>query len=338
MKQFFVCVLACALASCGWLGGDKGIFRDRGNDYRRAEVEPSLKIPPSLDGSAIDDSYVIPEIDQKSVLAGEFTVPQPEPLSQDADRDAVVISRFGDEQWILVKGSPGAVWPRLRLFLNYNNIDVVRVDAQQGIIETAWFDPKEAPRERYLIRVDQGVQRETSEIYVTQADLRAGDDWPALSSSGEREDLVVKNLAQYLADSNAGSTISLLAERAHDTSGKVTLDIDDARVPVLKLALAYERGWASLINAVNKAGFTIDDRNHSAGLIYTHFKDKDEGEDDGWFSGWFSDEEDTGKAYLIRVKREHSRLMDITVEHQNGDEMDPAQAEKLLKLIRRYIT
>lgn len=347
MKNSLVSMLAVAqillLGGCGWLGGEEGIFRDRGNDYRRARIDPALTIPAGLDNAAIDDRFAIPEIEERSVLSGEFKMPRPEPLDRDADRDSVVISRFGDDQWILVNGTPGAIWPRLRLFLIQNNIEVLRADAMNGLLDTAWLNPQDAPKERYRLRVDQGVQRSTTEVYVTQVVQTEGNDWPAVSSNPEREDVMVQALAQYLADSSAASTVSMLAERAHDTGGKVVLDVSDEGEPSLNLALPYERGWASLTNALAKAEFTIDDRDHSQGLLYVRHKlpDDDEDDDDGWFSGWFSsddDEEDAGYAYLITVEKVHSQLMRITIKRQNDGAKADGEEEKLLKLIKRNIS
>src|SRR6185312_12696755 len=71
MKTVLVAAVL-VLGGCGWMFGDKGMFRDRGDDYRRATVEKPLEIPPGLNKSAIEDEAAIPPIAYSASLEGKF--------------------------------------------------------------------------------------------------------------------------------------------------------------------------------------------------------------------------------------------------------------------------
>lgn len=341
-----------AVSACGWLVGEDGIFRDRSGDYRHARLTPPLEIPDGLDQEAIEGSFGVPPIEDESQLQDEFVVPRPEALSRTPEQELVRIQRLGDEQWILVATSPGQLWPRLRGFLNINQIGVTRADAVAGILETAWLEPANEALlpERYRFRIDQGVQRGNSEIYVVQADRRAGDDWPEHSSNKERESLMTQELAQFLANSALAGSVSMLAQRAIDSEGKVFLRRDDERAPYLELFLQYERAWASLGLALEKAGFEMDDRNRSQGQYWVRIdpnkKDlAEEEEKRGWwrsfigFFSWGGDDDGEGElvSYVVTLREQSPRILQITIARQDGAATPVGEADNLLKRIKRSI-
>jgi len=341
-----VTALVLNLSACGWLFGDSGTFRDRGDDYRKARVEAPLTFPEGIDSESIDDSYAIPVISDRTSLDESFEVPPPDPLSDDIDRGSVRINTLGSTSWILIDGAPGQVWPRLRGFLNLNQLTVERVDAVSGIIETAWLQPEgdSLLRERYQLRIEQGVQRATSEVYILQADIRAGQQqWPDVSTSEDREKIMMQELAQYLADSSA-TAVSMLAQQAIDSSGRVTLEEDKNFNTFIRLNLRFDRAWASTGRALEKAGFTVNDLNRDEQMYYVRFveeKDRDEG---GFFSSLFGGgkkssrgAQEKGTPYYIKLHKKDANSVTLTIERQNGDAMKKSETDKLLKLIKRHI-
>jgi outer membrane protein assembly factor BamC len=347
-KLWLIPLVVSMVSACSWLGigGEEGMFRDRGGDYRKAKLKPPLNIPQGLDSESLSDSYAIPQADDDSSLEGDFELPAPEPLSAAVERDIVRINKLAGVQWILVDGTPGEIWPRLRGFLSLNQFPVLRADAVNGILETAWMQPNEEGvlRERFRIRIDQGVQRSTSEVYVLHADIRAGEDWPQSSSSSEREDIMINELSQYLADSATSASVSMLAQQGIDSSGKVKLQEDASQQPLIELQLPFSRGWASLGRAISKAGFNVDDLNREGKTYYVHYLEPDPDDDDtpGFFANLFSwssdDEKVAGIAYNIDVKEKNSSAIIITIERQGGEEMLEGEALHLLKLIKRYLS
>ena len=341
-------ILITQVSACSWLFGDEGTFRDRSNDYRQATVEPPLDLPEGIDSDSIDDSYAIPPISDRTSLDDEFEVPKPEPLAEDLNRDSVRINTLADQRWILVDGTPGEVWPRLRGFLSLNQLAVQRADAVSGIIETAWLQPsgEDALRERYRLRIDQGVQRGTSEVYVLQADIRSGgENWPQESNNGEREKIMTQELAQYLADSSAAAAVSMLAQQAIDSSGKITLEEDANENIYINLTLPFSRAWASVGKALQKSGYNIDDLNRTEQVYYVNYVEIAEEEEDGMFSWMYSwalsDDDDitaVGIPYLIRLKDDNNGTVAISIEHPDSAQMSKSDAERLLKLIKRNIS
>ena len=338
--------LVLSASGCSWLFGDDGVFRDSSDDYRKARIEKPLELPEGIEAGIYNDSYAIPEISDRSALSGGFVVPSPEPMSDDIDRDAVRINTLGNDQWILANGSPGQIWPRLRSFFNINKLSLQRADAVTGVLETVWLQPsaENALKERYRLRIDQGVQRGTSEIYILHADSSAGNErWPESSSNPQREQLMMQEMAQFLANNTTGGSVSMLAQQAIDSSGRVTLEQDGDAEPYVRLQLPFSRAWASLGRAIRKAGITIDDLDREQRIYYVRYdQEQQDDEEPGWFSSWFGDDDEseniTGQAYYIRMTDESSQTVEITVERQSGEPMDDGEADLILKLIKRHLS
>lgn len=331
--------LSFALTACGWLTGDDGLFRDRSNDYRQASETKALQLPAAVASDVLDDSYDIPTISDRSTLKGEFEMPRPEPLGDEVLREAVKINRLGDTQWVLINGTPGQVWPRLRAFFTLTRMGLLRVDAVNGLLETAWLQPTEKglPRERYRLRIDQGVQRESTELYVTQMTEQAGDQWPAASTNRQREDAFVQSLAQFLADASVDGSISMLAQQAIESSGRVSIEQAPNQLPRIALALPFHRAWASLRLAIEKSSLTFEDVDVGQQLYYVRYLAPVK--EEGWFSGWFSKKsEDRGESFLLRVISLDQQHVEIAVEKPDGKTITEEEVSAILKVIKRHLS
>jgi outer membrane protein assembly factor BamC len=355
MKKYVVMALlanTAVLSGCGWLFGDKGVFRDRGDDYRAATVESPLVVPPGLSKAVSEEDFAIPTIAYAAPLEGKFVVPRPEPLAGNPEGELVKIQRLDNSNWILVEAAPGEVWPRVRQFLTTNQLTVVRADATAGVIETAWLQPKAegASRERYRLRIEQGVQRGSSEVYIVQADSRAGDRWPEQSSNQERETEMIKAVAQFVADNGSAGAVSMLAQRGIDSKGKVFLHKAAGQSTYLELDLGFERAWASFTSALPKAGFTIDDTNRTDRQVWVRYEPpKDEEEEKGWWSSFWSwvfrSTESTSihkdvvyvfKAQPVGGGSESSVI--INVARQDGKPVGAAVEEELLTRLKNKLS
>lgn len=346
--------LACTtaiLAGCGWLTGDDGLFRDRQDDYRQATLDAPLQIPEGLSSDAISDELAVPGTTAGAALSGSFVIPRPDPLSGAPGEEAVRIQKLGDERWILVESTPGEVWPRIRQFLASSQLAVDRIDPANGIIETGWLQPQgDLQRERYRFRVEQGVQRNATEVYVLQS--QAGDGWPQQSAQPSREAEMTGALAQFIADSGDTGTVSMLAQRALDDRGRVFLERQPQQPPTLRLQLPLERGWASLEAALPKAGFEVADRNTSERQFAVRYapalvRSGEPAEQRGWVGSlWHrltgGDDEDEALAdesgYLVTLQPLAEGEMRISINRQDGRSIEPQVAESLLVRIKNNLS
>lgn len=314
--------LAAMLGGCGYLFGKEGVFRDASEDYKKAPELPVIAIPEDKDTRTLQEAYPIPPVQESMLMAGEFEVPRPTPLVAGEADEVVRIQKLGDDSWALIAEAPGQVWPQVRSFLTSANISVARIDARAGIIETGWVELQDQPMSsRFRIRIEQGVQRGTSELHVLQM-RQAGDvdSWPATSDNPEQEGEMLQALAQYMANSAGTAPVSMVANQEIDAAGKISLKESPNGEAYIALGLPYDRAWASLGRALQRSTFEITDRDRSNGIYYTRFLGPESEEEGGWFDWlWDSDEDHphAGEAFDVSVKKVDAGSVTIHLQPQS---------------------
>lgn len=328
---------------CGMMFGDEGVFRDRSEDYKQAPELPVLDVPEDKDTADLQEIYVVPPVEEGVVLRGEFEVPRPTPLIGGAGvEDAVRIQRLGDESWALVELAPGQVWPQVRNFIAAAGMQVARADARAGIIETAWLAIEDKPlASRFRFRMEQGVQRGTSELHVLQMNQTAGsDEWPTRSDDPQQSQEMLRAVAQFLADSADSTPVSMVAEQGISSGGKISLQESPEGNTYIRLELPYYRAWASLARALEESAFEITDRNRSAGIYYARFEAPREDDDKGWFDWLWGDDEHPmeGRMFLVSITELEDGVISIELQPQDDlADFDKRQEQSLLALIKGNI-
>ena len=342
VQRAVVIALVTICAGCGYLFGDKGIFRDPSDDYKKAPELPVVSVPEDADSKELRDLYAVPPVTESLVMAGEFEVPRPAPLVAGAGEEMVRIQKLGDERWALIGAAPGQVWPQVRAYLAASGAQVSRVDASAGLMETAWLQLEgQDMAARFRFRIEQGVQRGTSELHVLQMN-QAGDinTWPAVSDDLELEAEMLRAVSQFLANSSDSAPVSMIAEQAISGGGKITMQESPEGYTYIRLELSYERAWASLGRALEKSGFEITDRDRSSGDYYVRLVGvADEGEE-GWFDWLFPDEEHpmAGREFKVSLASLDDKSVQIRLQEQNATEPLPKRDEQgLLALIKGNI-
>ncbi len=344
MRILILFLFSLTLAGCSWLTGDKGYFRDTTDDYRNARISPAIKVPANLDDDALRPIYVIPPITEDLRVTGSFDTPRPAPLVAKESEEMVRIQRLGDEEWMLVASAPGQLWPQVRAFLTTNSLQLARVDARAGLIETGWLKPDhEGMDERYQFRIEQGVQRNTSELHVLQMIL-AGDtnSWPKVSSDSEREKEMLMAVAQYVASNTDAAPVSMMAQQAISATGKVSMQEDADDIAYIRLELPFYRAWASVERALRESNFQMRDRDRSTGLFYIRYVEQNE-DDGGWFDWLFSGDnqeesaELTEQDFVLALAEQTPEVVRITIAREDKQALTPAQSQSLLGLIKGNI-
>jgi outer membrane protein assembly factor BamC len=335
-----LCLTLSATAGCGYLFGDSGVLRDKSEDYKLAREVPTIRVPEGKQVANLDETYPIPAVRDAVVPAGEFEVPRPTPLVAGAGDERVRIQSLGDESWALVSIPPGQLWPEVRGFLAAAGIQVGRVDARAGIMETGWLPLEgETQDSRFRFRIDQGVQRGTSELHVLQMYRRSdASAWPAQSDNVPQEREMLKAVAQYVANSAESAPVSMIADQAMSAGGKISLQESPQGDTFIRVGLPFDRAWASLARALEQSSFEITDRDRSAGVYYVRFLGPQGEKEEGWFDWLFGGDEHplAGMDFEVRIDAEGAQQVAIRLQPQHPPQpaFDKRQEQAMLSLIK----
>ena len=356
-------VIISSTSGCGWLWGQEGYFRDRGSDYLEARQTAPMQLPP---GVQTDKRLVpllpIPSNVPDDNVKGEFEVPRPQPLAVAASASDFSLQKSGDSRWVMAQRSPSEVWPVAMQFFQDNGFRIDEQRPQTGEFTTSWqrADELSAPIARHVgssglasdsetrlrVRIEPGVQRNTSEIYVVSANRPAGSsanvDFGNRSvNTGLDAALVDEMLISMSRNAEKGGSVSLLAARDFDTPARVTLSEDGSGNPVLTLTEDLDRAWSGVGRALEQGEWRVEDINRTLGLYYINLAEKAEKKDEkpGFFSSLFGGQpakeevEARAERYQVRLSKVGDSVQ-VTVEENINTVASPEVARKVLGVIQ----
>jgi outer membrane protein assembly factor BamC len=321
-----------ATSGCGWLWGDDGYFRDRGSDYLQAQQVPRMQVPAGVELRPIDPLLPIPQQVPDSRATGEYEVPRPQRLLAAEDAGEFSLQTSEDARWLVSMRAPSQAWAPTRQFFTDNGFQIAEERPQTGELTTAWQTRDQlAPalvrnlgldkgEIRVRVRIEPGVQRDTSEISLVSvqrdADSTADVAWPDATVNAEVDRVLLDELQASLNSSSAkGGSASLLAERAFDAPSRISLSEAGSGQPVLKLDTDFNRAWSSVGRALTASDILIEDLDRSLGVYYINLAEGAADPDDkpGFFSRLFGGAPDK-EEIDARAERYQVRVTDV-----NGD-------------------
>ncbi|HSH15475.1 MAG TPA: outer membrane protein assembly factor BamC [Verrucomicrobiae bacterium] len=340
MKRFGV-VLCCALTlpGCGMFAQD-GLFRNRSDDYLAAREHPVIRVPDGLDDQALGELYAIPAVAEPLIPEANNEIPRPQPLGTSLLEEEIKVQSLGDKRWIWINRAPAEVWPRVRNTLNTNDIAVARAEAAEGVIETVWveFDDDPGNLHRYRLRMEQGMQSDTTEVSISHAVMPKGGTvvppWPDSSLADERERTMADFIASGLAGNAGGGQVSLLAQSI-GSGAKVEVVAAADAPPYLLLKSGYDRSWASVAQSVSRDEFVLVDQDRTRGLFYVTLKEDVEREKPGFFARMLGAGKSDRGAPLAANYRIELQNTDEGVQVRINSERDPLERTRMLELLKR---
>lgn len=327
LVRLFIIFSVVNLAGCSAFFGKHGVFRGRGADYLKAASIKPVEVPEGMKSVEMEPLYPIPEVRATDefgdpVSLDDYDVPRPLPVG-DKGEVGVKIQKLEEDRWIYLNASTAQVWPRTQYFLNSGDLDVDVSNAAKGIIETSWLGFKDDPTTgvRFRLTLEKGIHPETTEIHVLEqqvdrAVLEAGQmpPWPAHSDSDEREEWLLRELANSLAKTVDNNAASLLGQ---NVGGDLKAGFTRYKgEPTMVLHLPEARAWATLAHAANEDGFKVWDESRESGVLYVGYTTYDE-EEAGYlhFLAFWSDAKPLPKKAPMTLAELLSNLYDDPSVH-----------------------
>jgi outer membrane protein assembly factor BamC len=353
-------IAATALAGCssieGFLQGDKV-------DYKSQSVKTTpLEVPPDLTQLQRDGRYapVAGSVSASTYQSGGATLTPAAAAAIGVAPNAVGdmrIVREGNERWLVVPMSADALWPQLREFWTERGFNLVIDNAQAGVMETDWAEnrakiPQDivrrtigrvldslydtGERDRFRTRVERSADGKGSEIYISHrgmieeyvGDRRDGTTaWmPRPSDSGLEAEFLTRLMVK-LGTKEAAANQALAAATAPGAVGAATTPVRARAIagqPALQVDESFERAWRRVGLALDRGGFTVEDRDRAGGLYFVRYVDPAKAQtnaEPGFLAKVFSwGKSDTVAApvrYRIAVKGEGERT-NVSVQNSQG--------------------
>lgn len=376
--------VALALTGCGTLGGLFGAKGPeyKGAQARATqplEVPPELTAPAMDDRYAIPDPRA-----QTTYSAYSQRTPGASPTPTGPailpKFDTVRIERAGDQRWLVVKGDPDKVWPAVREFWVDAGYPLAREQPEVGIMETEWYEDRSkipqdfvrrtigrvldnmwstARRDKFRTRLEKGAEPGTTEIFVSNRAVeelftnREQDStkWVPLPADRELEAEMLSRISLKLgagdtrvasAAPQPGKAPSRAAVPAAPESRNAVLE--NAGAGPLVVNDSFDRAWRRVGLALDRVGFTVEDRDRSKGLFFVRYIDpevdassaapKKEGGFLDKLAFWRSAPKASSQPqYRIHVADAGASMSQVQVQNAQGAPESSSTGKKILTLL-----
>jgi outer membrane protein assembly factor BamC len=278
-------------------------------EYKTATQGPRLDIPPDLVTPRASERLAIPErpatgttlseFNRERAATGPVASSTPGVLPQ---APGVRIERDGDRRWLVVDQPADKVWPVVRDFWAQSGLALRLESPETGIMETDWSEKRPpvpdswvrnqlsrvlnslyATAERDKFRTRLETDGKVTEVYVTHRGLveelsgpfKETSVWVPRPSDPELEaEFLRRIMLRFTPEQKAAAAASSAAAGASapkPTDRATLVEVDGATV--LQLQEGFDRSWRQVGLALDRSGFTVEDRDRSKGTFFVRYVD-----------------------------------------------------------------
>jgi len=263
-------------------------------DYRSARQATTLEVPPDLTQLNRDPRFTVPG---GVATATGFQAAQPQATVVTAATQIgdVRIERAGAQRWLVVDRPPEELWGPIRDFWQENGF-VFTLDQQQlGLLETDWAEnraqiPQDfirasigrlfdnlystGERDRFRTRLERSPGGGT-EIYISHRGMvevasSARQDstvWQPRPADPELEAEFLRRLMVKLGVGQEQSKAIMAATAAPPSARVISVN----NLPVVQIDESFDRAWRRVGLALDRTGFTVEDRDRSQGVYFVRY-------------------------------------------------------------------
>lgn len=352
-KPSLLCALALAL---GLSGCSSGLFSGDRVDYRSAQTKMNpLEVPPDLQQLSRDGRYQQPQ--QRGVVSAS-TMPAAGAGMRPVVAPAVAPTAVGEfkvekdekRRWLSVPKPPEQVWPQIVSFWQDLGFTLVKNDASAGVMETNWAEnraklPQDIIRrslgavldsiystgemDQYRTRIERTPTG--SEIFVTHKGMievyttpqKDFTKWEPRPNDPELENEILSRLLVKLGASEAMARNAVENPVAAAPAKPRARVLGDAPGAALEVDDGLDRAWRRVGLALDRSGFSVEDRDRTAGLYFVRYVDpKTAGQDasPGFFAKLFGASTDSSGAavkYQVSLKSDGTKTI-VSVLNSQG--------------------
>jgi outer membrane protein assembly factor BamC len=344
------------------------------------EVPPELTSPTMDDRYSIPDpkaSTSYSTYSQQPAVTGAPVPAAAAAASVLPKFDTVKLDRYGDQRWLVVKGEPEKIWPVVREFWIDSGYKLYRESPEVGLMETDWYEDRaKIPqdivrrtigrvldgmysyprRDKFRTRLEKGVEPGTTEIFVSNRNVEevlrgpeGGDSTKWVSHPADRE-LEAEMLSRIMVKLGGGDTkVTTASAPLPGRRGAVPAPAE-ARNAVLENSGAgplvvndgFDRAWRRVGLALDRVGFTVEDRDRSKGLFFVRYIDPEADRqatktDESWtdkLKFWQSSPKSDNKPqYRIHVADAGASMSQVQVQNSSGAPESSSTGKKILSLL-----
>jgi outer membrane protein assembly factor BamC len=305
---------AVALALAAALGGCStatNLLDGKKVDYKSAGQLPTLEIPPDLTTPARDNRYVVPDTGKSTATLSGYQADRAQQAKTGnitagvlPNVDKMRVDRAGTQRWLVVAEPPEKLWPMVRDFWQENGFLLSVNLPEAGVMETDWAEnrakiPQDwlrktlgalidqiystAERDKFRTRLERNEEG-GSEIYISHRGMVetdtnctntgcVGTKWQPRAPDPELEAEFLRRMMVRLG-SQQDKAQQLVATSA-PASARAAVQAGIGGFETLEVYEPFDRAWRRVGLALDRVGFTVEDRDRQKGQYFVRYADTD---------------------------------------------------------------
>ncbi len=344
-----------ATLSLGGCSSLEGLMAGDKIDYRSGGTKTAgLEVPPDLTQLTRDSRYQ--QTQGSAVSAAAYQSGTPVAAATTVQSVVVAtpavgemrIERLGNERWLRTSLPPEQLWPQLQAFWKERGFVLTQDQPAAGVMETDWaenrgklpldfvrasigkvFDGAYSTGELDKFRTRVERSGAGTEVYIThrgmievyRGERKENTVWQPRAPDPQLEGELLSRLMLRLGATEELAKTALVAPGAPAGAAARARLLSDRPTATLQVDDGFDRAWRRVGVALDRSGFTVEDRDRTQGVYFVRYIDPAfAGKDEPsllakLFS--FGKKEDTGSPirYRVAVKGEGDRS---TVSVLNG--------------------
>jgi outer membrane protein assembly factor BamC len=346
---------------------------DRKVDYKSAGKLPPLEVPPDLTRPGRDDRYAVPDTNPSSSATYSQYSAERQGARQSANAEVlptpstVQLERDGTTRYLVVREPPEKLWPQVKEFWQENGFLLKIEMPDAGVMETDWAENRakipqdpirnvlgkyldqiysSGERDKFRTRIERLPEGRGSEVFISHRGMVEqivnsrqgtgfdGTVWQPAPPNPELEAEFLKRLMVKLGTDEEKAKAQLAAPVRRDE--RATLAAAPNGAPVLNVAEPFDRAWRRVGLALDRVGFTVEDRDRSKGVYFVRYVDPAVDNAKKGFldklAFWRTDEPAKAAQYQVIVKSA-SEDTQIQVLGKDGQPDTTGASKKILALL-----
>ena len=371
-------LVAAALAAVFLGGCSLGILEPQRIDYKSAGKLPPLEIPPDLTAPSRDSRFTVPDIATSgSATLSAYNAERAGTARPSSGSDVlpevgkVRVERSGSQRWLVVPQSPEKVWPTVKEFWQESGF-LMKVELPEaGVMETDWAEnrakiPQDivrntlgrlidqiystAERDKFRTRLERTSDGST-EVYISHRGVvetftsttKDQTVWTPRPSDPELEAEFLRRMMMRFGVEEARAKVQLGASQAVADRAKL---VGSGGAGLLELDEPFDRAWRRVGLALDRVGFTVEDRDRSKGYYFVRYVDPQDDaqdtakKDTGILSRlifWKSSKPDTKPEQYRVLVRDNREASAVQVLNKDGGQDNSENARKILTLLHQQL-
>jgi outer membrane protein assembly factor BamC len=344
-----------------------------GVDYKSAGTVPPLEVPPDLTSPQRDNRYVVPESAQSSATLSGYEAGRRNPGKPAAVKQVLPevermrIERSGNTRWLVVQETPEKLWPLIKEFWQENGFLIKLEIPEAGVMETDWAETRAAvqegavrqflgklldqfystsERDKYRTRLERTAEgteiyvshRGMQEVYTTReitSNTPGQTAWQARPSDPELEAEFLRRMMVRFGLQDEKAKQSTAAAQAPQRAALVK---SNDGTEALQVNEPFDRAWRRVGLALDRVGFTVEDRDRQKGLYFVRYADPEaemKEKDKGFFGrifSWGSDSKVKAEQFRVQITADQDASR-VNVLNKDGAAERSKTAARILALL-----